>query len=34
MLLTILNKSIVRIMPHVENAWEMLGDFQQFYQIG
>jgi hypothetical protein len=34
MLLTILNKSIVRIMPYVENAWEMLKDFQQFYQIG
>lgn len=34
MVLTILTKSMLRIMPHVENALELLKDFQQFYQIG
>jgi hypothetical protein len=34
LLLTILAKSMVRIMPYVENGLEILRDFQQFYQIG
>lgn len=34
MLLTILAKSMIRIMPYVEDALELLKDFQQFYQIG
>ena len=34
LLLTIITKSMTRIMPFVEDPLELLKDLQQFYQIG